>query len=140
MLRVADLMQSDVRTILEDAPVSEAILLLADGHVSGLPVLNANRQLVGVISSTDILAAEAESDTGAALERVVTHTRVGDIMTRLPKTIEPDADVKLAAQQMLYLEVHRLFVVADGKLLGVISQSDIVRAVASGRWADALTH
>lgn len=140
MLRVADLMQADVRTILEDAPVSEAILLLADGHVSGLPVLNANRQLVGVISSTDILAAEAESDTGAALERVVTHTRVGDIMTRLPKTIEPDADVKLAAQQMLYLEVHRLFVVADGKLLGVISQSDIVRAVASGRWADALTH
>jgi CBS domain-containing protein len=135
MLRVADLMQSDVRTILEDAPVSEAILLLADGHVSGLPVLNANRQLVGVISSTDILAAEAESDTGAALERVVTHTRVGDIMTRLPKTIEPDADIKLAAQQMLYLEVHRLFVVADGKLLGVISQSDIVRAVASGQVA-----
>jgi CBS domain-containing protein len=135
MLRVADLMQSDVRTIREDAPVSEAIVLLADGHVSGLPVLNANHQVVGVISSTDILAAEAESDTGAALERVVTHTRVGDIMTRLPKTIEPDADVKLAAQQMLYLEVHRLFVVADGRLLGVISQSDIVRAVASGQVA-----
>lgn len=135
MLRVADLMQADVRTILEDAPVSEAILLLADGHVSGLPVLNANRQLVGVISTTDILAAEAESDTADALNRVVTLTRVGDIMTRLPKTIEPDADIKLAAQQMLYLEVHRLFVVTDGKLLGVLSQSDIVRAVASGQVA-----
>ena len=43
------------------------------------------------------------------------------------------ASVKEAAQQMLYLEVHRLFVEDDGRLVGVISQSDIVRAVALAR-------
>jgi CBS domain-containing protein len=133
MLRVADVMQKDVRTILEDAPVSEAIMLLADGHVSGLPVLNAQHQLVGLISATDILAAEAETSDGAALQQVVTNTLVQDLMTALPKTIEPDAAVKLAAQEMLYLDVHRLLVVQNGELLGVISQSDIVRAVARGR-------
>jgi len=133
MLRVADVMQTDVRTILEDAPVSEAIMLLADGHVSGLPVLNAQHQLVGLISATDILAAEAETGDGAALQQVVTNTLVQDLMTALPKTIEPDAAVKLAAQEMLYLDVHRLLVVQNGELLGVISQSDIVRAVAGGR-------
>jgi len=133
MLRVADVMQKDVRTILEDAPVSEAIMLLADGHVSGLPVLNAQHQLVGLISATDILAAEAETGDGAALQQVVTNTLVQDLMTALPKTIEPDAAVKLAAQEMLYLDVHRLLVVQNGELLGVISQSDIVRAVAGGR-------
>lgn len=132
MLRVVDLMQRDVRTIDEDAMVSDAILLLADGHVGGLPVLNGHRQLVGIISTSDILAAEAESGDGEALNRVATHTRVGDLMTPHPKTIAPDALVKLAAQEMLYLDVHRLLVVEDGTLLGVISQSDIVRAVAGG--------
>lgn len=132
MLRVVDLMQKDVRTIDEDAMVSDAILLLADGHVGGLPVLNGHRQLVGIISTSDILAAEAESGDGEALNRVATHTRVGDLMTPHPKTIAPDAPVKLAAQEMLYLDVHRLLVVEDGTLMGVISQSDIVRAVAGG--------
>lgn len=133
MLTVADIMQTDVRTIQEDAPVAEAIVALADGHISGLPVLSLTGQLVGVVSSTDILAAEAESGGGAALNRVATHTRVGEIMTRQPKTIEPETAIKLAAQQMLYLDVHRLLVVKDGELVGVVSQSDIVRAVAAGR-------
>lgn len=132
MLRVVDLMQKDVQTIDEDAMVSDAILLLADGHVGGLPVLNGHRQLVGIISTTDILSAEAESGGGEALNRVATHTRVGDLMTPHPKTIVPDAPVKLAAQEMLYLDVRRLLVVEDGVLMGVISQSDIVRAVAGG--------
>jgi CIC family chloride channel protein len=131
MLRVVDLMQKDVQTIDEDAMVSDAILLLADGHVGGLPVLNGHRQLVGIISTTDILSAEAESGGGEALNRVATHTRVGDLMTPHPKTIAPDAAVKLAAQEMLYLDVRRLLVVEDSTLVGVISQSDIVRAVAS---------
>jgi CIC family chloride channel protein len=132
MLRVVDLMQRDVQTIDEDAMVSDAILLLADGHVGGLPVLNGHRQLVGIISTTDILSAEAESGGGESLNRVATHTRVGDLMTPHPKTIAPDAPVKLAAQEMLYLDVRRLLVVEDGVLMGVISQSDIVRAVAGG--------
>lgn len=133
MLRVADVMQRNLRTISEDAPISEAILMLADGHVSGLPVLNAHHQLVGVISTTDILAAEAETGDPSALGRIVTDTLVRDLMTATPKTIEPDAAVKLAAQEMLYLDVHRLLVVHDSTLLGVISQADIVRAVAEGQ-------
>ena len=133
MTRVSDFMQTDVLTITEDAPVSDAIVLLADGHVSALPVLNAAGQLVGIVSSTDILTAEAESDGGRALDRVASHTRTAEIMTRVPRTIEPDAELKLAAQEMLYLDVHRLLVVEGGRLMGIISQSDIVRAVAAGK-------
>jgi CBS domain-containing protein len=54
-------------------------------------------------------------------------------MTPHPLTIDPDADVREAAREMLYAEVHRLFVVQHGRLIGVISTSDIVRAVATGR-------
>jgi CBS domain-containing protein len=54
-------------------------------------------------------------------------------MTPRPLTISPDTEVKEAAQQMLYLEIHRLFVEQQGRLVGVISQSDIVRGVALAR-------
>jgi CBS domain-containing protein len=56
---------------------------------------------------------------------------VSEIMTRRPRAISPDADVKGAAKQTLGLDVHRLFVESEGELVEVISQSDIVRAVAT---------
>jgi CBS domain-containing protein len=57
---------------------------------------------------------------------------VRDIMTRRPLTVSPDTEVREAAQQMLYADVHRLFVTAGDKVVGVISTTDIVRAVATG--------
>ncbi|MBI3081344.1 MAG: CBS domain-containing protein, partial [Gemmatimonadetes bacterium] len=66
-------------------------------------------------------------------ERLFDQTTVKEIMTPRPFTITPETEVKEAAQQMLYLEVHRLFVEDEGRLVGVISQSDIVRAVALAR-------
>jgi CBS domain-containing protein len=53
-------------------------------------------------------------------------------MTPFPLTISPESDVKAAAQEMLNADVHRLYVTTDQQLVGVISMSDIVRAVAAG--------
>lgn len=131
-MRVSELMQSNLVTIPSDGPVSEAVLALADAHVTGLPVVDTAGHLVGVLSTTNILTALAERDPTeeAALFE---GTLVRDLMTPKPMTIEPQAQVKQAAQQMLYANVHRLFVEKDGELLGVISQSDVVRAVANAR-------
>jgi CBS domain-containing protein len=132
-MRVSDLMQSNLVTIPSDSLVSEAIISLADAHVTGLPVVDANQHLVGVLSTSDILTALAEhtpeGEPGPLFEDMV----VRDLMTPKPMTIEPQAEVKQAAQQMLYANVHRLFVEKEGELLGVISQSDVVRAVANAR-------
>ena len=132
-MRVSELMQSNLVTIPSDSLVSEAILSLADSHVTGLPVVDATMHLVGVLSTSDILTALAERgqdvEPGVLFEDVL----VRDLMTPKPMTIEPQAEVKQAAQQMLYANVHRLFVEKDGELLGVISQSDVVRAVANAR-------
>jgi len=57
---------------------------------------------------------------------------VRDIMTPRPYTIGPDEDVREAACQMLYGEVHRLFVAEGDKVIGIITTTDIVRAVATG--------
>ena len=127
---VADLMQRDLKTANPEAMIGEAIVTLADGHVSALPVVDAQHRLIGVLSTTDILEAEAACEGPEERERLFAESMVKEIMTPRPVSIGSDANVREAAQQMLYLEVHRLFVEDKGKLVGVISQSDVVRAVA----------
>jgi len=129
-MNVADLMQTDLKTVTPGTTVAEAVQVLAESHISALPVIERRGQLVGVLSTTDILSAAAETANPEEREELFENTLVREIMTTRPRTIGIDADVKEAAQQMLYLEIHRLFVEDDGKLVGVISQSDVVRGVA----------
>ena len=132
-MTVAELMQRDVKTVSGDATVAEAIVALADGHISGMPVVDGTGKVIGVVSSTDVLAAEAETDDPIARQALLEDTTVRDIMTPRPFTVRPDEEIGEAARQMLYGEVHRLFVAEGDKLVGIISTTDIVRAVATGR-------
>lgn len=131
-MRVAELMTPKVRSISADATLADAVREMADGHVSALPVLKG-QAVVGVLSTTDVLQAQAEVEDRRARAMLFEQTAVADLMTRDPLTIEPDADVRDAARQMLYADVHRLFVVDDGRLVGVLSQTDIAQAVGTGR-------
>jgi CBS domain-containing protein len=132
-MRVSELMQRAVKTVSVDAAVNEAVVTLADSHISALPVVDGLGRMVGVISSTDILTSEAEAQDATAREALFEDTMLRDLMTPHPLTVPPDADVREAAQQMLYAEIHRLFVVHDERVVGVISTTDIMRAVATGR-------
>ncbi len=132
-MQVADLMQRDVKTVPHDATIAEAVTVLADAHVSALPVLDGTGKVIGVISTTDVLEAEAETGDTAERDRLFEMTEVREIMTPNAQVIGPAAEVRAAAQQMLRQEVHRLFVQEEGQLVGVISQTDIVRAVAMSR-------
>ncbi len=132
-MRVADLMQTDVRTTAPDAPVASVVQAMADSRISGLPVVDPTGRVLGVVSATDVLQATAEQDDATARSRFFEHTTARDIMTPTAHTIEPDADVRQAAQQMLYGDVRRLFVEEQGRLVGVISQTDIAQAMGSGR-------
>jgi acetoin utilization protein AcuB len=130
-MKVADLMRTDVTTTGPDATLGDVVVALADAHVSALPVVDNRRKILGVLSTTDVLQAEAACGNAEERERLFDSTTVRELMTVRPSVISPEADIREAAQQMLYLEVHRLFVEEDGKLVGVISQSDLVRVVAS---------
>lgn len=132
-MRVAEIMETNVRAIAPDATVAELVQDLADLHVSGLPVVNPDGRVVGVVSATDVLQAGAEQDDPVARRRLFERTTVRDIMTSNPYMIEPDADVREAAKQMLYADVHRLFVQEGGRLVGVVSQTDVAHAVGTGR-------
>lgn len=130
---VSELMQTDLQVIAPDAAVNEAAVTLAEAHVSGLPVVDRRGHLVGVISSTDILASEEEVEGEAGRVALFQETLVRDLMTPRPVTVSPDATVKEAAQLLLCADVHRVFVMNGDRLVGVLSTTDIVRAVANGQ-------
>ena len=132
-MRVAELMVTDVKAVEPETTVGEAIALLTEFHISALPVVDQHDKLIGVLSTTDVLEAVSERSDAESRQQLLDETTVRDLMTPRPATIKLDADVKEAAQQMLYLEVRRLFVEDDGAVVGVISQSDVVRGVATAK-------
>jgi CBS domain-containing protein len=134
-MKVAEIMQTDVRTVTGDAPVSDVVVSLADGQVSGLPVVDSRNRVIGVVSSTDLIAAQAETRDAEERKVLLERTPVRDIMTPKPLLIESTAELHEAARHMLYADVSRLFVEENGVLVGVVSQTDIVRAVATGKIA-----
>lgn len=131
-MRVRELMQGNVITVDVDTSINDAVVTLTDAHISALPVVDSGGRMVGVVSTTDILTSEAEANDAVEREALFEEMMVRDIMTRRPLTVTPDTEVREAAQQMLYADVHRLFVTAGDEVVGVISTTDIVRAVAGG--------
>jgi CBS domain-containing protein len=132
-MKVAELMQTNLKTISTDASVAEAVDLFAVSGLSAVPVLDRLGRAVGVITTRGILKAEHACETPEIRERLFDSTKVLEVMTPWPTTIDADLDVRQAAQEMLYLNVQRLFVEFDGALVGVISQTDIVGAVATAK-------
>jgi len=132
-MKVAELMQTKVKSIAVNESITEAMITMADSHISGLPVVDGGDHLVGVISTTDLLTAMAEAEDAPARARLLDQTTVRELMTARPITVSPDADVLDAAKEMLYMDIHRIFVEYEGRLVGVLSQTDIVGAVAGAK-------
>jgi CBS domain-containing protein len=101
--------------------------LLAGYEISGLPVVDADDRLVGVISQTDLVRLH-----GASIPWTGWHgLMVRDVMTLPARTIDGSASLADAARQMTSANVHRLIVIDDDRApIGVISQSDVVREIA----------
>ncbi|HXQ30198.1 MAG TPA: CBS domain-containing protein [Gemmatimonadales bacterium] len=132
-MKVAELMKTDMRTISIDATLGDAVDALTEAQVSAMPVVDRLGRAVGVVSARDILRAESTFAGSQPRESRFDQIKVLEIMAPWPPTITPDTDVKQAAQDMLYFDAQRLFVEDRGSLVGVISQTDIVGAVARAK-------
>jgi len=132
-MKVAQLMHRDLKTISVDATVADAVDAVVESGVTALPVIDRFGRAVGVVATRDILNAERTFSHTRSRDALFDGTTVLEIMSPWPPTIGPDLDVREAAQQMLYFDAQRLFVEDEGALVGVISQSDVVAAVARAR-------
>lgn len=125
---VAELMTPDPIVIDESATVDEAVRLLEENEISGLPVVDRDGILVGVISQTDIVRARAVGHLWHRWPGL----RVRHLMHSPALTADREMTMEEAAQLMERAHVHRLVVVDDEQLtpVGVISTTDLVRALA----------
>jgi CBS domain-containing protein len=136
--RVSDVMTTAVVTVDRITPFQEIDHLLTERRISGVPVLMMGRQVAGVVTEADLLAAEDESARQARLAgalgrrwrlRKPPHVSLtaGTLMTAPAITIGPDATIPAAARLMNTHHVRRLPVVdEDGKLVGVVSRRDLL--------------
>lgn len=125
--RVADVMSRDVVTVLADATLGDAAELMAGFGISGLPVVDDDGLLTGVLSETDLVRLRS----GAPPTRSWHALLVRDLMTSPAIVVQSGAPVHEAAGLMADRRIHRLFVVdRDGAPVGVLSESDVVAEIA----------
>ena len=116
---------TDLITFHPDQPIQEAIDLILEKRISGAPVLDENRKLVGILSEKDCLRIVIDR---AYHNMELSQRKVSDYMTSALRTIAPEVDVVTAANEFLIAPVRRFPVVENGVLLGQISRRDILKA------------
>jgi CBS domain-containing protein len=126
-MRAKDLMNTDVVTIREDAPVSHLCDVMQAAHANGLPVLNGDGELVGVVTEDDILYG-----TMGVFDKNGSAVLVRDIMTSPAVCATEDTDVVELSRMLSGMRIHRIPIVVNGRVAGVVTALDVVRAVAEG--------
>ncbi len=147
-LTVGEIMQTEVITVGPDTTVRELANILAEKRISGVPVVDDEYRVVGMVSEADIIVQDAELhfpyyiqllDSVIYLQsfnkfedrvRKMFGSKVKEIMSADVTAIAPDASVRDAATLMADREINRLPVLAEGKLVGIVTRHDIVRAIA----------
>ena len=137
--RVSDVMTTSVVTVDRITPYQDIDRLLTENRISGVPVLKIGREVAGVVTEADLLAAEDETNRRARMDSSVGRRRLlhkqqpyvsltaGILMTAPAITIGPDATIPAAARLMNTHHIRRLPVVDEhGKLAGIVSRRDLL--------------
>ncbi|MFH0916114.1 MAG: CBS domain-containing protein [bacterium] len=150
-LKVGDIMETEVVTVGPSTTVRELAEILAKEKISGVPVVDDQRRVVGMVSEADIILQDADLhfpyyiqllDSVIYLQsfakfeerfRKAFGSKVTQIMSEEVIAISPHASVRDAATLMADRKVNRLPVVAEGTLVGIVTRGDIVQAIADSR-------
>jgi CBS domain-containing protein len=138
-MKVKDVMTVNVGAVGQEATLKQVAELMVERQISGVPVINADRRVLGVVSEADIIVKAASRAESAGIlgriftlkgvdERRLAATTAGEAMTHQPVTIDAEQSVAEAARLMVDHSVNRLPVVIDGELAGIVSRADIVQA------------
>ena len=145
-MRAIDVMVRDIVTVHPDTDVADAIKLMSEHDVSALPVVDAAGKLLGVLSEADLIHRVEigtekhrpwwlEAVTGAstlATEFAKSHgKKVGEVMTSGAIMVSEDTPLSEIAALFERKRINRVPVVKDGKLVGIVSRSNLIQALAS---------
>lgn len=113
-----DIMTRHVYTTSPGETVRNAARVLAERHISGMPVVNSAGSIIGMLTEADIISKEGE--------------RVEDIMSKEIISVSEETPVDEIARLLSQRKIKRVPVLTDSRLVGLVSRADIVAAVAEG--------
>jgi CBS domain-containing protein len=147
-ITAADIMTSPVIAVSPQTSMAEIAALLASKHISAVPVCNPDSSLAGVVSEGDILkpfresvrvrrdwwlgvVAEGENLPQDFLDYIRQDTRTAaDVMVQHVISVEPDTTLPEIADLMVRHRIKRVPVLRDGRVIGIVSRSDLVAAIS----------
>ena len=149
--RISEIMDPSPMTVAPDASVEDVVAALRKHELPGLPVVDADGQLVGIVTETDLVLPDDQGDLhiphyvnlfggtvfleplGRFEERLrkAFAATAEDMMTADPDTVGPDTTVREAALMIHETGHNRLPVVEDGRLVGVVTRLDVLGALAA---------
>jgi CBS domain-containing protein len=123
-LYASDVMVKDVITVTESMPLKDVARMFVEKKITGAPVVNAEGELVGVISETDIIRKTTSIGAWSP-------STVGQIMTRPAVTVSPDETLQRVCEMMYNRRIHRVVVAEGARIKGILTTMDILRAIAT---------
>jgi CBS domain-containing protein len=149
--RISEIMDSSPVTVAPDTSVEDVVAALREHQLPGLPVVDEDGQLVGIVTEADLVLPDDEGDLHIphyvnlfggtvfleSLDRFESRLRKAfaanaeDMMTAEPDTVGPDTSVREAARLIHETGHNRLPVVEDGRLVGVVTRLDVLGALAA---------
>ncbi len=148
-MRVRELMTGEVFSVRTDTPVNDVARLMSKHGVSGVPVLDGNGNIAGIISELDLIVRNGRLEMPVFLQvfdavvplelpghlsdrlRHMLGTRAEDVMTRDVHTVTPDTEVEDLVALMVKHRANPVPVLENDALVGIVSRSDIVRMMAT---------
>ena len=148
MTTAQDLMAKNVLTVTPETSISQAANLLLEYHVNGMPVVDEEDNLVGIICQSDIITQQKQLPlpsiftlldgiipltSTSHMEKEVQKmaaTKVKEAMTPDPVSVSPDTELEEMAEIMVRKNYHTLPVVEGSKLVGIIGKEDVLKTLA----------
>ena len=128
-MRVSELMSSPAISVEPDRPLKEVAETMLHHGVSTVPVVDPSGEIIGILSETDLLRFQARRVTDPLATDVPEVTVAADLMTRAVISTAPATAFDDLVQLMVVHDVKRVPVVADGRLVGMVSRTDVVRVL-----------
>jgi CBS domain-containing protein len=144
-MRIEEVMTRDVITVGPTTPIHRAAQLMVKHGVSGLPVIDDDGRLVGIVSEGDLILRQKRRSERPWWRRFFTDgeqlareyrralgTTVGDVMNSPVVSISPVWGIEMAATILHNKGIRRLPVVLDGQIVGIVTRADLIKALAMG--------
>ena len=131
MLKAKDIMKKKVITVKRDTSIQEAIRILVDNNITGLPVVNDDMTLAGIISEKDVLRFLSDLDLLMLLEDIKkSDATVEDFMTKKVVAFDRDDTVSDVCDCLVKKNFRRVPILSEGEVVGIISRKDLIKYIS----------